>query len=61
MDVQFACETKIKALNEKSSVNFKIETPSIFSFTHYTAACWVLVQSRLKNPYACVRISSIFV
>ena len=27
MDVQFARETKIKALYEKSSVNVKIETP----------------------------------
>ena len=61
MDVQFACETKVKALYEKSSVNVTIETPSIFSFTRYTAACWVSVQNRPKNPYECVRISSIFV
>ena len=59
MDVQFARETKIKALYEKSSVNVKIETPSIFSFTRYTAECWVLDQNSPKNPYECVGRSSI--
>ena len=58
MDVQFTCN-KIKALYEKSSVNVKIEPPSIFSFMRCTAACWVLDQNRLKNPYECVRRSSI--
>ena len=58
MDVQFTCN-KIKALYEKSPVNVKIEPPSIFSFTRYTVACWVLDQNGLKNPYACVGRSSI--
>ena len=59
MDVQFACETKIKALFEKSPVNVNIEPPSIFSFTRYNATCWVLDHNRLENPYACVGRSSI--
>ena len=59
MDVQFACETKIKGLFEKSSVNVNIETPAIFSFTRYTATRWVLDQNRLENPYECVGRSSI--
>ena len=58
MDVQFTCN-KIKALYEKSPVNVHIEPPSIFSFTRYTAACWVLDQNGPKNPYACVGRSSI--
>ena len=58
LDVQFTYN-KIKALYEKSSVNGKIETPSILSFTRYTAECWVLDQNRPKNPYECVGRSSI--
>ena len=59
MDVLFTCENKIKALYEKSPVNVNIEPPASFSFTRYTATCWVLVQNRLENPYACVGRSSI--